>query len=52
MLEVSTWHSPFTSRVSKRVVASVDVPDRKPPAWWHGDEEASQGFLQAMGVKL
>lgn len=20
------------------------------PAWWHGDEEASQGFLKQMGV--
>jgi hypothetical protein len=22
------------------------------PSWWHGDEEASQSFLAAMGVRL
>lgn len=26
--------------------------DEGAPYWWHGDEEASQGFLAAQGVVL
>lgn len=29
-------------------------PEREPgtPPWWHGDEEASQSFLAAVGLRL
>lgn len=40
------------------LVDGWDVPGPAPthvvnrPDWWQGDEEASQSFLAAMGVKL
>jgi hypothetical protein len=42
---VAAWDTPFGSRYR------IDRPDGA-PAWWAGDEEASQGFLRAMGVGL
>jgi hypothetical protein len=52
LFEVSAWHSPLTPQVVQRKVTAIDVPGGKPPAWWHGDEDASQSFLQSMGVNL
>jgi hypothetical protein len=52
VFEVATWNSPFKLQTVQREVTAIDVPEGKPPAWWHGDEEASQGFLRTMGVNL
>jgi hypothetical protein len=30
-------------------VRRKDIPENA-PAWWHGDEDASQSFFMAMGV--
>jgi hypothetical protein len=32
--------------------AATPVIESDAPAWWHGDEEASESFLAAMGVTL
>jgi hypothetical protein len=43
LLEIDEWH--VVSRKSR-------VQRREPgtPYWWRGDEDASQSFLNAMGV--
>jgi len=41
-LEVGTWRIP---NVRPRVRV-----DERAPHWWHGDEDASQSFMAAMGV--
>jgi len=43
-LDVASWSSP----ISVKVVPTV----KEGPWWWHGDEDASQSFLAAMGVDL
>lgn len=45
-LLVRTW------RVPGMVEAPVDTRPAGAPAWWDSDEEASDTFLAAMGVKL
>lgn len=45
-LGVSGWALPG------RGATNVERPDPGAPWWWHGAEEASQGFLSAMGVTL
>jgi hypothetical protein len=48
LLGVASWSTP--SR--EGIFAPVDeIPDGA-PAWWFGDEEASQSFLAAQGVQL
>lgn len=42
-LDVRSW------RTFGRVGTRVDRHDNAPP-WWHGDEDASQSFLAAMGI--
>lgn len=42
-LEVDAWLVPGTRPRVRDVAASA-------PHWWHGDEDASQSFLAAMGV--
>lgn len=46
-LETDLWLVPGT-------VPRTEQADYDPsaPWWWRGDEEASQGFLSAMGVVL
>lgn len=46
-LGVDAWPQPG---VREKPVAA-DVPPGA-PAWWKGEEEASQSFLRSMGVKL
>lgn len=43
-LGVASWPTPTGPRRRP-----VDVP-RDAPAWWLGDEEASQSFMREMGV--
>lgn len=43
-LEVDAWWLPGVRPRPRRVV------DRTAPYWWRGDEDASQSFMQAMGV--
>jgi hypothetical protein len=31
---------------------ALPPPEPGAPPWWHGDEEASQSFLAAVGLKL
>lgn len=45
VLGVTGWETPY--RRSVRYVREPGVP-----SWWHGDEDASQTFLTAMGVKI
>lgn len=44
-LGVASWTSPLSELVVKPTVDEG-------PAWWHGDEDASQSFMAAMGVNL
>jgi hypothetical protein len=44
-LGVSGWRSIG----NQRPIKTKDVPDNA-PAWWQGDEEASQSFMQSMRV--
>lgn len=44
-LSVSEWRSIGNQRPLRK----RDVPDNA-PAWWQGDEEASQSFMQSMRV--
>jgi hypothetical protein len=44
-LGVADWLTPVDRRKLKPAVSEG-------PWWWRGDEDASQGFLTAMGVKL
>jgi hypothetical protein len=41
-LEVHAWHTPGTKK--------YDRVDADAPAWWRGDEEATDAFLRGMGV--
>jgi len=53
-LLVASWPGPASAvRPAARVVAVdiADVPGLTPPAWWRDDEEASQSFLGAVGVR-
>lgn len=44
-LEVHLWLTPLMQR------AAYDAPNEPgAPTWWHGDEEASQTFFNAMGI--
>lgn len=45
-LGVSAWALPGRHR------REMPVVDTQAPWWWHGAEDASQGFLAAMGVTL
>lgn len=42
-LQVNAWHVPGGAYRQRREVSTA-------PAWWRGDEDASQTFLHAMGV--
>lgn len=44
---VSGWRVPG----SRREIVTRKREEGE-PAWWQGDEEASQGFIAMMGVKL
>jgi hypothetical protein len=44
-LEVILWQTPTTKRYSV-----ADVPSGA-PAWWHGEEEATDAFIRGMGVQ-
>jgi len=49
-LGTATWPVPrYDRRSQPKSVEVAEVPDGA-PAWWHGDEEASQLFLREMGV--
>lgn len=45
-LGVSLWRAPGHTPVAP------EPRDPNAPYWWHGEEEASSTFLQAMGVTL
>lgn len=45
-LGVSGWATPG------RAMREPEPREPGAPWWWHGSEDASQGFLQAMGVTL
>lgn len=45
-LGVSAWPYPGPAR------REIEPVDTSAPYWWHGAEDASQGFLAAMGVTL
>jgi hypothetical protein len=49
-LGVSGWWLPGQQPADHR--AGVPPAQTGAPAWWKGDEEASQSFLTAMGVRL
>lgn len=42
-LQVSAWELPGGAYRQRSIAPSA-------PAWWRGDEDASQSFLHAMGV--
>ena len=44
-LEVSAWITPTTRKIYSDLTAPLGAP-----AWWHGDEEATDAFLHGMGV--
>lgn len=44
-LSVSEWRTIGNTRLRRR----ADVPNNA-PAWWQGDEEASQSFMQSMRI--
>lgn len=46
-LGVTAWAVP-----GRRPAAPAAPRDPNAPSWWHGDEEASQGWLAAAGVHL
>lgn len=43
-LQVTEWPVPGVPRLN-----DPNVPEGA-PAWWHGDEDASQSFFKAMGI--
>lgn len=43
LFDVDAWQVPGGARVRRDRVEGA-------PSWWHGDEDASQSFLQSMGV--
>jgi hypothetical protein len=45
-LDVHLWKTPTTRHTYDDTNAPVGAP-----AWWHGDEEATDSFLRGMGVK-
>lgn len=45
-LGVGGWGTPSSD------MRPVEARDPSAPWWWHGDEDASQSFLTAMGVNL
>jgi hypothetical protein len=45
-LDVRAWTAPSTDP------ATVQPRDPKAPWWWDGAEDASQSFLNSMGVTL
>jgi len=45
LLEVETWAVPGLRSTRYDATIKSDAP-----AWWHGDEDASQVFLHSMGV--
>jgi hypothetical protein len=49
-LDTFHWRVPGLNVRAPQPRAASTEP--APPAWWHGDEEASQIFLQAMGVNV
>jgi hypothetical protein len=52
-LDVRSWRVPgqaWEAPVAR--VVEIDGEMRKAPAWWRGDEDASQSFLAQMGVTL
>jgi hypothetical protein len=48
-LGVAIWETP--GKVSNEETP-IQRHEEEGPSWWHGDEEASQIFLGAMGVRL
>jgi hypothetical protein len=44
---VAAWPAPGIRRARP-----AEPTEPGAPAWWHGDEDASQSFLDAMGVQL
>ena len=50
-LQVHLWSTPFTRPATTARPPADDVPEWA-PSWWKGDEEASQTFLRAQGVRL
>lgn len=46
-LDVASWRVP-----GRRAVVPAAPVNPDAPSWWHGDEDASQTFLAAMGVRL
>jgi len=46
-LDVASWATPLTTFKSRQIAREPGAP-----SWWHGEEEASESFLRAMGVNL
>jgi hypothetical protein len=46
-LEVALWETPTTRRRYRDAPVATDGA----PAWWHGDEEATDAFVRGMGIK-
>ena len=44
LLGVGAWSPPFAAP------ATPVVTDPDAPAWWYGDEDASQSFMHAVGA--
>lgn len=52
-LDVINWPTPARAAAVERTrKVEIDGEEFTAPPWWRGDEEASQTFLQAMGVNL
>lgn len=51
-LEVATWRTPATPATTVERKVDIEGDEFTAPAWWRGDEDASQSFLAAMGVTL
>lgn len=47
-LDTSAWHVPGGPEVK----ATPREKEPGAPSWWRGDEDASQMFLQSMGVVI
>lgn len=51
-LGVASWPAPGRPVVPVERTVEIDGETFNPPAWWRGEEDASQSFLASMGVSL
>lgn len=52
-LDTREWSTPFRAPIEPGDIVTDGEPEDdlgRVPAWWQGDEEASQSFFASMGV--